>query len=77
MLAARLYKGAAGSGFTLYAGDLAGGVAGSLLSLVIISMLGAPNSVLFLALLAWCGGAVSLAGEGKGLRPDSLRFFSL
>lgn len=65
ILAARLYKGAAGSGFTLYAGDLAGGVAGSLLSLVIINMLGAPNSVLFLALLAWCGGAVSLAGEGK------------
>jgi spermidine synthase/MFS family permease len=65
ILSARLYSTAAGSGYGFYASDLAGAVIGSLTSLGIINMLGAGNSILFLALLTLCGAAVSLGATGK------------
>lgn len=48
---AQLYKIYSERSFRLYASDLAGAAAGSVASLIVVSIFGGPNSILFLALV--------------------------
>ena len=64
MIYARLYA-ATGAGFTLYATDLIGAVIGSVASVGVISLLGASNAVLLLALVAWGAWALRLSLRGS------------
>ena len=58
ILYAQIYKIYAERCFKLYACDLSGAATGSLASLGLLSVLGAPNSILFIALVV-CGVSVS------------------
>ncbi len=50
---AQIYKACSSSSFSLYASDVSGAAVGSLASLGLITLLGAPNSIILVALVAF------------------------
>jgi spermidine synthase len=62
---AQLYKIYANQGFKLYASDLSGAAVGSMASLGLISIFGAPNSILFLALLVFALTVSFIGGQSS------------
>ncbi len=57
---AQIYKNHPALSFTLYASDLSGAAVGSVASLGVISVFGAPNSIVFVALVVFTVSAVSV-----------------
>ena len=69
---AQIYKTYSSLSFPLYAFDLAGAAVGSVASLGLISILGAPNSILLLALVMFCLSTVVMrAGSSMWKRTSA------
>ncbi len=75
---AQIYKAYSTSSFRLYASDLSGAAVGSIASLGLIGIFGAPNSIIFIALVMLHRVSVFLAPAGQLRASESpcIRFSS-